>query len=189
MSPELITAPAEPQWCDRGISLGVKKEQKQSDQLLYRMEDMGVERDPGHLSSNFNVYWPWSHLRPLFFWSWLLQINFLLIIIVLFIIFILIIVAEVLGSGTLEILDRFRENLVGDGNAQLQVIVLSAGKMMFELRRNPAYLHVVFCDLEEVEEASRLGKLIVIVQDSGVRLGQVVGVILPVDFDSLQNER
>ena len=60
---------------------------------------------------------------------------------------------------------------------------------MFELRRNPAYLHVVFCDLEEVKEASRLGKLIVIVQDSGVRLGQVVGVILPVDFNSLQNER
>ena len=97
----------------------MKKEQKQSDQLLYRVEDMGVERNSGHLSSNVNVYRPWSHLRPLFFWSWLLQINFLFILVVLFIIFILIIVAEVLGSGTLEILNRLRENLVGDGNTQL----------------------------------------------------------------------
>ena len=60
---------------------------------------------------------------------------------------------------------------------------------MLQLRRNSAHLHVIFCDLKEVEEAPRLGKLIVIVHDSGVRLGQVVGVILPVDFDGLQNER
>lgn len=40
-------------------------------------------------------------------------------------------------------------------------------------------------DLKQVEEAPRLGKLIVIVKESGVSLGQVVGVIFPVDLDSL----
>lgn len=61
--------------------------------------------------------------------------------------------------------------------------------MMLQLRRNPAHLHVIFRDLKEVEETPRLGKLTVIVHDSGVRLSQVVGVILPVDFDGLKNER
>ena len=83
------------------------------------MEDMGVERNSGHLSSNVNVYLPRGHLRPLFFWSWLLQINFLLVFVVFFIFLILIIVAEVLRSGAFEILDCLRENLVGDGNTQL----------------------------------------------------------------------
>ena len=59
---------------------------------------------------------------------------------------------------------------------------------MFQLRRKPAHLHVIFCDLEEVEETPRLGKFVVVVQDSGVRLGQVVGVILPVNPCGLQNE-
>ena len=60
---------------------------------------------------------------------------------------------------------------------------------MLQLRRNPAYLHVIFCYLKEVEETPRFGELVIVVQDSGVRLGQVVSVILPVDFDGLQNER
>jgi len=130
-----------------------------------------------------------GHLRPLLFWSWLLQINFLLVFVVFFIFLILIIVAEALGSGAFEILDRLRENLVGDGNTQLEVVTLNTGRMMFQLRRNPAYFHVIFRDLEKVEEAPRLRKLVVVVQDSGVSLGQVVSVVLPVDFDGLQNER
>jgi hypothetical protein len=48
---------------------------------------------------------------------------------------------------------------------------------------------VIFRDLKEVEEASRLGKLILVVEDSGVSLGQVVGAIFPVYFDSLESER
>ena len=68
-----------------------------------------------------------SHLRPLFFWSGLLQINFLFVLVVFFIFLILIIIAEVLGSGAFEILDRLRENLVGDGNTQLEVVTLNTG--------------------------------------------------------------
>ena len=45
---------------------------------------------------------------------------------------------------------------------------------------------MVFRDLKEVEEASGLGKLVA-VKDSGVSLGQVVGVILPADFGGLRN--
>ena len=62
------------------------------------------------------------HLRPLFLRSWLLQINFLLILVVFFVFFILIVVAEVSRGGALEILHRLWENLVGDGDAQLQVV-------------------------------------------------------------------
>ena len=61
-------------------------------------------------------------LRPLLLWSWLLQIDFLLILIVFFIFIIFIIVAEVLHGCTLEKFYRLRENLVGDGDTQLQVI-------------------------------------------------------------------
>jgi len=57
---------------------------------------------------------------------------------------------------------------------------------MFQLWRNLTHLHVIFHDLKEVEEAPRLGKLIIIVHDLGVQLGQVVGIILPVDLDGLQ---
>jgi len=46
---------------------------------------------------------------------------------------------------------------------------------------------VIFRDLKEVEEASGLGKLIII-EKSGVSLGQIVRVILPVDFDGLQSK-
>ena len=80
---------------------------------------MGVKRNSEHSSSSVNVYLPRGHLRPLLFWSWLLQINFLLILLILFIIFVLLIVAETLGSGPLEVLDRLRENLVGNCNTQL----------------------------------------------------------------------
>jgi len=83
------------------------------------MEDTGVEKNSKHSSNNVNVCVPQGHLRPLFFWSWLLQINFVLVLVVFFVFLILIIVAKVLGSGAFEILDRFWENLVGDGNAQL----------------------------------------------------------------------
>jgi len=83
------------------------------------MEDTGVEKNSEHSSSNVNVYVPWGHLRPLFFWSWLLQINLVLVLVVFFIFLILIIVAEILGSGAFEIFDRLWENLVGDGNTQL----------------------------------------------------------------------
>jgi len=78
------------------------------------MEDTGVEKNSKHSSNNVNVYVPWGHLRPLFFfWSWLLQINLFLVLVVFFII------TEVLGSGAFETLDRFWENLVSDGDAQL----------------------------------------------------------------------
>ena len=83
------------------------------------MEDTGFEKNSENSSSNVNAYVPQGHLRPLFFWSWLLQINLILILVVFFIFLILIIVAEVLCSSAFEIFDRFRENLVGDGNAQL----------------------------------------------------------------------
>ena len=56
------------------------------------------------------------------------------------------------------------------------------------LRGNPAYLHVILPDLEEVEEAPGLGNVILI-DDSWVRLGQVVGVVLPGDFYGLPSER
>jgi hypothetical protein len=46
---------------------------------------------------------------------------------------------------------------------------------------------VIFPDLKEVEEAPELGKIVVI-EDLGERLGQVVGVILPGDFDGLQGD-
>ena len=62
------------------------------------------------------------HLRPLLLRSWLLQINFLLILVVFFIFFILIIITEILCGGALEILHRLWENLVGDGDTQLQVV-------------------------------------------------------------------
>ena len=61
--------------------------------------------------------------------------------------------------------------------------------MVSRLRRNPAYIHMVLLGLEEVEKAPRFGNLIIIVRDSGVCLGQVVGVILPADFDGLQIKR
>ena len=48
---------------------------------------------------------------------------------------------------------------------------------------------MVFRDLKKVEEAPRFGKLIVIVEDSRMGFGQVMGVILPVDFGGLQSER
>ena len=80
---------------------------------------MSIERSLEHSSSNVNVYLPHSHLGPLFFWSWLLQINLLLVLLVLLIFIIFIIVTEGLDSCALVPLDRFRENLVGDGDAQL----------------------------------------------------------------------
>ena len=97
---------------------------------------MGVERSSEHSSGNVNVYPPKSHLRPLFFWSGLLQINFLFVLVVFFIFIIFIIVAEVLISSALEILDRLRENFVGDGDTQLQVIMLNAGETVFRCGEN-----------------------------------------------------
>jgi hypothetical protein len=44
---------------------------------------------------------------------------------------------------------------------------------------------VILRNLEEVEEAPRLGKVTVLIEDSGVGLGQVVGVF-PVDFGGLE---
>lgn len=66
---------------------------------------------------------------------------------------------------------------------------MNTGKMVARLRGNPAYLHVILLGLEEVEKASRFRNLIIIVRDSGVCLGQVVGVVLPADFDGLQIKR
>ena len=48
---------------------------------------------------------------------------------------------------------------------------------------------MVFFDLKEVEEAPRLRELVVIVEDSWVGLGEVVGIILPGNFHGLQSER
>ena len=54
------------------------------------------------------------------------------------------------------------------------------------VRRNSAYIQVILRNLEEVEEAPRLGKLIVFVENSGVGLGQIVGGVFPVDFSGLE---
>lgn len=54
-------------------------------------------------------------------------------------------------------------------------------------RGGPAYVHVVFCDLEKVEEAPSFGNFI-FVEDSGVGLGEIVGVIFPIDFGSLESD-
>ena len=86
---------------------------------MYRMEDMGAGRNLEHLSSIVNAYMPQDRLRPLFFWSRLLQINLLIIIIVFFIFLIFLIVAEASGSDAIVIVHRLRENLVGNGNTQL----------------------------------------------------------------------
>ena len=73
-----------------------------------------------HSSSSVDVYLPQGHLGSLLFWSWLLQINLLVIIpIVLVIFLVIVIVTVILASGTLVPLDRLWENLVGDGNTQL----------------------------------------------------------------------
>ena len=98
----------------------MKEAWKQSDQLLYGTEDTSIGRNLEHSSSSVNVYLPQGHLGPLLFWSWLLQINLLIIIpIVLVVFLIIIVVAVILTSGTLIPLNRLWENLVGDGNTQL----------------------------------------------------------------------
>jgi len=90
---------------------------------LYRTEDTSVGRNLEHLSNN--VYLSQGHLRPLFFWPWLLQIDLFLVIVVIVIFIIVILIAEGLASGTLEPLDRLRENLVGNGNTQLLVVTMN----------------------------------------------------------------
>ena len=51
------------------------------------------------------------------------------------------------------------------------------------------YVHVIFCDLEQVKEAPRFGELTVLVEDKGIGFGQVVGVIFPVNLDCLESEK
>jgi len=47
---------------------------------------------------------------------------------------------------------------------------------------------VIFRDLKEVEEAPGLGEFTILVENSGVSLGQVVGVVLPGDLGRLQSK-
>ena len=54
------------------------------------------------------------------------------------------------------------------------------------MRRNSAYIQVILRNLEKVEEAPRLCKFIVFIEDSGVGLGQVVGGVFPVNFGGLE---
>jgi hypothetical protein len=77
-----------------------------------------------------DVYLLQRHLSPLFFWSWLLQINFLSLI-VFFIILILFIVAGVLDSDAIKPIDRLWENLIADGNTQLEIVVVNAERVVF----------------------------------------------------------
>ena len=80
--------------------------------------------------STVNVYLLQRHLSPLFFWSWLLQINFLCLI-VFFVILIVFIVAGVLDSDAIKPIDRLWENLIADGNTQLEIVVVNAKRAAF----------------------------------------------------------
>ena len=97
----------------------MKEAWKQSDQLLYGTDDTSIRRNLEHSSSSVTVYLPQGHLGPLLFWSWLLQINFLIVIPIVLVIVLVIIVTVILASGTFIPLNRLWENLVGDGNTQL----------------------------------------------------------------------